>query len=305
MLIVQLGEQIELRTLGRAVDVLGPAQVEDRIADRTKKRPLIRRRHEPIRPVRLPANRPAALVEDDDIAGQVLVLGPQSVHGPTAERRPADDRLPRVHRHQRRTVSMAVCMTRPNHRQLVGMPTHVLEEVRDHQPAVATRSERSERGSQKPNLAASRVGKFLSLGQRLAGEPFEFGLVVKRIDLTRRAIHHQEDHTLRPPKRMRRLRRERVRRRLPFGPEADPLKEALARQQRCQREAGESGSHLPHELTTGLTAGELVGHGDCSHQADEPQRHRDTEKARRETMAVNTFLFSASASLLGASVSLW
>ena len=115
----------------------------------------------PLRPVRLAADRPAALVEEHDVARQVLVLGAQAVHRPAPERRPADERLAGVHRHQGRAVGVAVGVARADDGQLVGVLADLREVVGDQQAALAAGPELAERRREEADLAAAGVDELL------------------------------------------------------------------------------------------------------------------------------------------------
>ena len=108
-----------------------PLQIEDRRSDGSKERALKTGGHETARPIRLPADRAASLIQDHDVAGQTLVLGAEPIRRPTAERRPTDKGLARIHRDQRRAMRVTVGMQRLDDREFVGMPSHVGEEVGD------------------------------------------------------------------------------------------------------------------------------------------------------------------------------
>ena len=149
---------------------------------------------------------PPRLSSMDDVAGQVLVLGAQAVHGPAPERRPADERLAGVHLHQGRAVGVAVGVARADHGQLVGVLADVREVIGDHQAALAAGAERAEGRRQKADLAAAGVDELLVRRQRLAGVLLQLGLVVERVDLARAAVHHQEDDALGLRREVRRSR---------------------------------------------------------------------------------------------------
>ncbi len=78
----QLGQQVELVALLGGRDPSRRPQVQDRVAAGAKLRPLVGRRHEARAPVGRARDRPAAMVEQDHVARQVLIDRPQPVGDP-------------------------------------------------------------------------------------------------------------------------------------------------------------------------------------------------------------------------------
>src|SRR5262245_34637742 len=126
MFLVELREQVELPPLSGPIEMGGTAKIKDWIARRAEQSSLIGGRHEAAGPVGLAADRPTALIEDDNISWQVLVLRPEAINGPASQRRPADERLAGVHRHECRAMGVAVGMTGIDDRQLVGVVADIL-----------------------------------------------------------------------------------------------------------------------------------------------------------------------------------
>ena len=262
---IQLGQQVQLPTLRHAVEMLGPLQVKHRVSHRPKQRPLVGSRHEPARPVGLPTDRSPALVEDDHIPREVLVLGPQSVDRPTPQRGTPNERLASVHRHQGRAMRVAVGVARVDDRQLVGVLADPRKEVGNHQPALTPGSERTEAGGQEAHLAAPRVDELFVGRQRLPGEFLQHRLVVERVDLARCAVHHQEDDRADragklprptrqgPPHRPRGTARPTCRR------VCHPGQKLLFGQQRRQGGPGQTAPHFPDKLAAGGSAGKQRG----------------------------------------------
>ena len=253
VLVVEGGEEIELPALAVAAEVDRHGEIEDRIADGAKERPLKTCRHEATRPVWLPADRAAALVEEDDIARHVLVFGAEAVDNPAAQRRPTDERLAGVHLHERRAVGMGVGVAGADHRHLVGMLAHLREEVGDRDPALPTGLERPAGRGELAHRAAAGIDELHLRGDRLAGIFLERRLRVEGVDVARCAVHEEEDHALHRHGLMRRPRSERIGQRRRSRGMAD--KKAIPLQKRRKREPGESGPHFPDRLTAREAAG--------------------------------------------------
>ena len=73
---MSLLQEIELRALVVARDVLGPCEIEDRGARRAEQRSLVAGRQKAGAPVERPAFH-ALVVAEHDVAGQVLALAPR------------------------------------------------------------------------------------------------------------------------------------------------------------------------------------------------------------------------------------
>ena len=132
--------------------------------------------------------------------------------------------------------------------------TDVGKIVRDQQSTLATWAKGTKVGCQEANLASAGIDVRLVRRQRLSRIFFQFGLVVKRVDLTGSPIHHQENAALGLRLKMRGFGRQRIRRDEFFRSRV-ACKEPILFQQRRQRESRESGSHLPDEFAPRMTTG--------------------------------------------------
>src|SRR5262249_18780976 len=100
-------------------------QIQDRHALAAQRRALEEWRHPTARPVANAVYWQTTRIGQYNIRGQVLVLAPQSVRDPRADRWSARDDQPRVHHPERLLVIAMVGKHRPNNRDLVGMPRDV------------------------------------------------------------------------------------------------------------------------------------------------------------------------------------
>src|SRR5689334_18941718 len=91
MPVVDLFEEIELRPLVVARDVLGPREIENRRARGAKQRALVARRQKSGAPIQRAAFHSAA-VSKDDVAGEILTLAAEPVRDPRARARKAGPR---------------------------------------------------------------------------------------------------------------------------------------------------------------------------------------------------------------------
>ena len=147
------------------VDVRGPAQVENRVADRAEQRALISGRHEAARPVRLAADRPAALVENDDVAGQVLVPVPR----PYTAQLPSDGRPMNVLPVFIATRAEPWAWLSVWHERIDGQLVGVLADLAGNSRRSSARSRRRagtarNAGVRKPILRPPELMNFLSAG---------------------------------------------------------------------------------------------------------------------------------------------
>src|SRR5579872_6115893 len=282
VLLVDARQQIELAPLllrGRRA-----VQVQHRVADGPEQRALVGGGHEAARPVRLAADRAAAVVHDHHIARQVLVLGPEAVGRPASQRRPADENAAGVHRHERGAVRVAIGIAGADERQLVGVLPEVREVVADHQAALAAGPKLAPLRRQEALFSTAGVGELEARRKLLPRILRQRRLVVEGIDMAGRAVHHQEDHTLDAGREVGRLRGKGRQWTAGFDGHAAlgfwttaclirggvAGEEAVCGEEGREREAGEAAAHLPDELAARLAAGvELplrvpIGHSESS-----------------------------------------
>ena len=212
---------------------LGPVEVEDRRALGAEDRALVLGRHVAARPVLGAADRPAARVEHDDEAGQVLVHAAQAVVDPRAEARAAGEDLARVHLQHRRAVDRRVGGHRVQEGDVIDARGQVREQVADPLAALAVLLELPLRPDDPALVLLAAAAEGLHL-HGLAVQAVQLRLVVERIDVAGPAVHEQEDHALRLGGEVRLLRRQRI------GERAAPsAADACAR--RSRRRAGRPG----------------------------------------------------------------
>lgn len=255
---VELRQEVELSALGLAAQMLRAIEIEDGITHGTKQCPGVGGGHEAAGPVRLAADGATALVEHDDVAGQALVFATEAVGAPAPERRAANEGLARVHGHQGGAVGVAVGVAGVDDAEFIGVFAHVGEIVGNKEAALAAGTEFAEVGREETHLAAAGIDVIQVLGHGLARVLLQFGLIVKRVHLARRTIHHEKDAGLGPGLQQRRARREGI---LPRSRRA--REEAFAREQPGQGNPGKARAHLPDKFAAGLATGEksVIGHG--------------------------------------------
>src|SRR2546427_4368381 len=121
---VDLLQEIELRPLVVAGDVLRPREVENRRTGRTEERALVAGREKARAPVERPALH-ALIVAEHDVTRKVLALTPQTVSDPRAGAGEAGTRNARVDLVERRHVIVRFAVERLDEREIVHMPRHV------------------------------------------------------------------------------------------------------------------------------------------------------------------------------------
>ena len=206
----QLGFLHRPRHLGIA-DVLHPRidRRDARVADR---RPLVGRREKGRAPVVDPAMRERRA--DRHKRRQVRVLRPEAIRSPRANTRPHEVIAARMQLHHRPAVGRVRAMHRVDHAQVVDMLGDMREQFAHRNPALAVLLElprRLEQVVRRRELNARLIER-----QRFAIVPIEQRLGVERIDLRRAALHEHEDHPLRPCRKVRLLRQQRIDRRPRF-----------------------------------------------------------------------------------------
>ena len=128
-------------------------------------------------------------------AGQVLVVGPQSVREPRPHRGACRLRLARVHHQQRGFVVRQVGVHRPDDTQLVDLLRDVRKQLAHVDARFAVFLELEGGPHQLPLGAAHGVDQLL--GGFLTGVFLERRLGVERVDLGRTAIHEEMDDPFR------------------------------------------------------------------------------------------------------------
>ena len=184
-----------MRALPGVVDALGRPEVGDRLRAAPQPGPLVDGRHEAGPPVPGTAGDLGLLdVLDDDVAGQVLVLGAEAVGHPAPQRRPAAADRAGVHLADAVDVVQPVGDARPDHRQVVGALGDVRQPVGDPHAALAVPRPLPPRLEQgRLHLPHRRDHPLDARRQGLAGEAVDLRLGVERVDLARPAFHEQED----------------------------------------------------------------------------------------------------------------
>lgn len=132
-------------------------------------------------------------------------------------------------------MSRRVGVHRPDHAQVVRMLGQMRIEAADRQPALPVVREREDALTEVPHRAP--VGAQSQLRRVTLPVPLvEFRLGIKRVDLTRPAVHEQEHDMLGLRRKVRRPRRQFTRERL------------LPRHQVEQRQPREAARSVPQEI---------------------------------------------------------
>ena len=208
MLAIQFSKQIQRSPLRPIGNSRRRREVQQRRPLTAKQCPLIRRRHEPARPIRRTSDRPTARIGHHHEARQVRVLGPQAVAQPRSQAGLADEHAAGIHLQAPRSVRRRVRVHRPNHANVIRMFRRVRKQTADRQPALAMRPKRKRRLHQIPDRPPVRPDLRLS-GVRRPMKSLQRRLRIKRVNLARPTIHKQKHAMLRPPK-MRSLRSQRM-----------------------------------------------------------------------------------------------
>ena len=161
----QLGQKVELVALLGGRDSSRRPQVQDRVAAGAELGSLVGRRHEARAPVGRAGDRPAAMVEQDDVAGQVLVDRSQPVRHPRAQARVPLAHEARVHLEQARAVREAVGVHAADDRHVVHAPGEVRDTGRRPSiPAWPCRANLRDEPSSVPGLRTLRTGSLSRVG---------------------------------------------------------------------------------------------------------------------------------------------
>lgn len=249
---VVLGQRVEQAALFRLGHSFRPLQIEDRLAGRSQRGPLVGGGHVAARPVLRAGNRPAGRVEHDHETGQVLVHASQPVVHPRAQTGTAGEDPAGVHLQHGRAVDGRIGGHRVDEGDVVDAGGQVGKEIADPLAALAILLElplRPDDATFVPLAAAAE--RFDRHG--LAIEFVELGLVFEGIDLARPAVHEEENYALGLGRKMRRLGGQRVGE-LRLCRMGGPAEKAVLREQSRQRQSGEAGARLPKEFAARAAA---------------------------------------------------
>ena len=145
------------------------------------------------------------MVEQDDVARQVLINRPQAVSHPRAQARIPLAKEARVHLEQARAVREAVGVHAADDRHVVKASRQVRIQVGDLVPRLAVPGEPARRAQESPRLADLEKRIAVEHRDRLAIVLGQLGLGVKRINLTDATVHEQDDTCLGLGRKLRRL----------------------------------------------------------------------------------------------------
>ncbi len=261
MLLVELVQQPEPAPLGVVGALLRRLEIDDRAAGVADLHALVRGRHVAVAPVRRAVDRPAAMIREDDEAGQVLVLAPQPVGNPAADARMAGEDAAGVHLEQRWAVRGAERMHRADERDVVDVLGDVRKELRDLHAALAVPLEPPRRRHQAAGRP-HRCPHSPDALHRLALVFEQGGSWVEGIDLADAAVAEDRDHRLGLGGDHLRLGRQRSEPALPLAAASRPL---LPEQIR-QREAGDAAAKTREQIAPRdqeiVRAGRAAGRGD-------------------------------------------
>ena len=201
---VQFLQQIELPPLLAPSDLI-VADVLDQLFDLrvlgVDVRPLEDTGQERRSPVLRPRDRQAVRTHRDK-AGEVLVLGPQSIRDPRTEAWPHESPVAAVHQHERRLVVGDFRVHRPNHADVIDMLSRVLEEFAHLDATLAVLRELVRRPQRGPGLA---FGRQVRRRQRLAVILRQRWLRIERVHMRRPAVQKDVNDMLRLPGVLRRM----------------------------------------------------------------------------------------------------
>ena len=131
---IQVSQQVEPTSLPLGRHAFGRFQVDDRVPHRAKLRPLVRRRHVAVAPVRSTADRTAAIVGEDDKARQIFVFAAEPVGHPTADAGVSGEHGARIHLVERRAVIGADGMHRADYGEVVDLSRDVGKQIGNFNP---------------------------------------------------------------------------------------------------------------------------------------------------------------------------
>ena len=147
---------------------------------------------------------------DGDVAGQVLVLGAESVGDPRPHARPDERVAAGVQFEQRSAVPRVRAPHRIDHAQVIDVLSDMRKQIADPRPALAVLPKLPRRLQQVSGRR--RENSRLRKRQRLPMIPFEQRLVIERVDLRRPTVHEEKNDSPRLRWKQRSLRSERIRR---------------------------------------------------------------------------------------------
>ena len=174
--------------------------IDGRIVD---VRALIHRGQEAVAPELRTDNRLAGT--EDDVAGQVLILGAETIRQPRPPARTDRLDVAGIHQEQRPLVGRRLVVHRPDNADVVDALRDFGKKFADFDPASSGLPEHK-RGLHQFAL----LGR--SLRRVLAVELLQFRLRIEGIDVRRPAVHEQEDDALDLGGKVPDLRRQRPRR---------------------------------------------------------------------------------------------
>ena len=240
---VELREEIKLLALARRGEVGGTREVVDRLALRLEPGALIHAGQKARGPVARVAFRQAAIlrVAHHDERRQILARRAQPVRHPRARARVAHARHARVHHEKRGRVIVRLRVHRVDERHAVHMLREIWKQRADPRTALPVLRPLEGRLHQRPHGVGKKSRLRIEARQRLAVALLQLGFVIPSIHMALPPIHKKPDHRFRLRRKVRRLRRERIRRR--GG--------GSAREQRIEREQAEARAGALEQMAAG------------------------------------------------------
>ena len=200
---VQLPEIVEKPSPRRPVITLRIAQIQHRILPAPELHPLMTRRNKPgtPHPVRQRLRVPAALRNHHHKRGQILILAPQPVGDPRADRRPARQLKPGLKEGHGRVMVDLLGRQRLQDRPSVGVLGHVRQQFAEPRPGLPVLGKLKQAGrGGKRRLVGRHPGQPLpppdGIRQILAPHFGQIRLVVEQIELRRPSVLEQRNHAL-------------------------------------------------------------------------------------------------------------
>ncbi len=241
-------------------------QIEDWLAARAKPRSLERGRHEACPPHPAATRRLLFVIQEDDEAGQVLILASQPVVDPGPQARASPQEAARIHHRDAAHVVEAGAHAGMDHANVVDIRADVPIPIGDGQAALSIALPGSRQ--RQDRVFAHRHGGKDALdraGQGLAGEPRHHRLVIERVDVARAPVHEQENRALGPAEKLTRLRDKRI-----DGRSRSPGDRALRRQksalghQAVKRQSSEAAAGAAEKIAAAGRAFKML-HGTHFH----------------------------------------
>ena len=203
---VDLRHRVEHAASRGRIDSLRVRQIQHRVAARAKLDALVPRRQEAgapqAREQRLGLVEVAALRDEHDESGQVVILAAQSVTHPRPHRRASGLLKPALNEGDRRVVIDGIGLHGLDERDVVHHLAGVGQEFAQFRSGLSVLLElEHRRGYRQPILAGGHAGDPLALADRireiLAVKLAQQRLVIEQVDLRRRAGLEHVDHALR------------------------------------------------------------------------------------------------------------